>query len=340
MDPILTDRLRLRQFVSADAEVVSAYRSDPAVVEYQDWKLPYPVERAAESIAKYVEAGGVVPGKGYNLAVERRDTGALIGDIYIGRHHSFPTAEVGYTFATAHQGHGYATEALNAVIGYLFEELGLMRLDASLDPRNVASEMLLERVGFLYEGTKDESFFNDPEWSDDGIYGMRRVDWEAWRSRPRHRPQTVRLVEVSWDNRRAVAAIETHHSQRRFVTPVLNSLADAMVPPASDGVPAVPWFRAIEADGELVGFVMLARTTTSWPTTILWRFLISRLHQRRGIGSIVLDQVCEMLRSEGETVMQVHYARGRGTPAPLYLGYGFVPTGEIAGEEIVAELQL
>ncbi len=340
MEPILTERLLLRPFVPTDAEVVSAYRSDPAVVEYQDWKLPYPVERAAESIVKYTMVGGVVAGKGYNLAVQRRDTGELIGDIYIGRHDSFPTAEVGYTFATAHQGHGYATEALNAVIVYLFDGLGLRRLEASLDPRNVASEMLLERVGFRYEGTRVESFFNDPEWSDDGIYGMRRSDWETWLSRPRHRPQTVHLVEVTWDNRRAVAAIETHHSQRRFVTPVVNSLADAIVPPLSDGVPAVPWFRAIEADGELVGFVMLARATTSWPTTILWRLLIGRLHQRRGIGSIVLDQVCEMLRSAGETVIQVHYVPGRGTPAPLYLGYGFVPTGETAGEEIVAELEL
>ena len=111
METIATERLLLRPLVPSDAAVVSAYRSDPAVVEYQDWKLPYPIERAAESIDRYSAVGGVVADKGYNLGVERLDSGELIGDIYIGRHATFPTADIGYTFATAHQGRGLATEA-------------------------------------------------------------------------------------------------------------------------------------------------------------------------------------------------------------------------------------
>lgn len=340
MDPIVTERLLLRPMVPSDAEAVSTYRSDPAVVEYQDWKLPYPVERAADSISRYTEVGGVVAGKGYNVGVERRDTGELIGDVYIGRHETFPTAEVGYTFASAHQGHGYATEALDAVIAHLFDDVGLVRLEASLDPRNIASEMLLERVGFVHEGTRTESFFNDPEWSDDGLYGMRRVDWEAWRGRNRSRPASVELVEVNRDNFGAVTSLTTHHSQRRFVGPVLNSMADALVPPIENGVPVTPWFRAIEADGVVAGFVMLACRTPDFPVTVLWRLIIDRMHQRRGIGTMVLDELCTTLRAQGESALQVSYVPGRGSPAPLYLGYGFVPTGVVDDGEIVAELRL
>ena len=64
-----------------------------------------------------------------------------------------------------------------------------------------------------------------------------------------------------------------------------------MFPESIDGAPVVPWMRAIEADGELVGFVMLAITTEAHPEPYLWRFLIDRMHQRRGIGSAALDLV-------------------------------------------------
>jgi RimJ/RimL family protein N-acetyltransferase len=340
MDPIETDRLRLRPLRTGDAAVIHAYRNSTATAEYQTWKLPYTVEQAERLIGDVSEIGGIVAGHWYALGIELAATGELIGDLAVHRHDTFPTAEIGYTLAPEHQRRGLATEAVEALISHLFEVIGLWRLEAMLDPRNIDSEMMLERVGFLYEGNRVESYFNDPEWSDDGVYGMRRADWTAWRSRPRHGPQAVHLVSVTPDNLRTVLALRTHHSQERFVGPVVKSLADAAVPPVENGQPLVPWFRAIEADGELAGFVMLARATAALPTTWLWRLLIDRRHQRRGIGSQVVDQICTMLRESGERALKVSYVPGRGTPAPLYLRRGFVPTGEMEDDEIVLELKL
>ena len=74
--------------------------------------------------------------------------------------------------------------------------------------------------------------------------------------------------------------------------------------------------------------------------TVLWRLVIDRMHQRRGIGSMVLDELSAMLRARGDTAWQVSWVPGRGSPAPLYLRYGFVPTGDIDDGEIVARLEL
>ena len=48
---------------------------------------------------------------------------------------------------------------------------------------------------------------------------MTRADWEAWRDRPRTPPEDVRLVPVTQENKAAVLALRTHHSQRAFVAP-------------------------------------------------------------------------------------------------------------------------
>ena len=152
-----------------------------------------------------------------------------------------------------------------------------------------ASAMVLERVGMLFEGHTKSSFWLGDDNSDDWIYGMTRGAWEVWRDRPRQRPVIVRLVEIDADSMSDVRRLTTHKSQERFVSPVASSYGDALLPEVIDGAPVVPWMRAIEADGELVGFMMVALTTDAHPEPYLWRLLIDRLHQR-GVG-VILDWV-------------------------------------------------
>ncbi len=107
-----------------------------------------------------------------------------------------------------------------------------------------------------------------------------------------------------------------------------------------DGAPVEPWYRAVEADGELVGFVMVARTTTAHPEPYLWRLLIDRSHQRRGIGSAVIELVVDQCREWGDATLLVSWVPGKGRPEPMYLARGFVPTGKLDGGEIEARLDL
>ena len=56
------------------------------------------------------------------------------------------------------------------------------------------------------------------------------------------------------------------------------------MPPLHEGTPVEPWFRAIAADGELVGFIMVAEPLPTQPHPYLWRLMVDWRHQGRGIG--------------------------------------------------------
>jgi diamine N-acetyltransferase len=98
----------------------------------------------------------------------------------------------------------------------------------------------------------------------------------------------------------------------------------------------VPWYRAVEADGDIVGFIMASEMTATHVNPYLWRFLIDRMHQRRGIGAAALDHFEQWCAGQGATAIEVSWSEGPGTPAPLYLARGYEPSGRIEDGEIHA----
>ncbi len=269
-----------------------------------------------------------------------RAGGTVIGDLAVQLTWEGRSAEIGYSLAAEHWGRGYAVEAVEALVGWLFERLGVHRVSASTHPDNRASAMVLERVGMLYEGRTRGSFWVADVNSDDKLYGMLRADWEAWRDRRRTPPAEVRLDEIDATSALVVAKVATHRSQRAFVAPMEWSFADALFPEVVDGAPLVPWMRSVVADGEIVGFVMLALVTEHHPEPYLWRLLIDRLHQRRGIGDRVLDLITAECRAMGHETLTVSWAEGKGSPRSFYEARGFEPTGRIVDGETEARKRL
>lgn len=339
--PFRTQRLTIRAFHPDDAGTLAAYRNDPDVARYQEWDLPYTLDHARAAIAEDEDVGErLVNGRGRQLALDL--DGTLIGDLYLGIDATRSVATIGYTLAVAHQGAGYASEAVGALVDRLFGAVPtLHRIRATLDPENVRSIRLLEGLGFRSEGIARAAVRIRGEWVDDGLYGLLREDRAAWVARLANAPAEVRLVEVTAANLDAVVALETFGWQRRLVAPNQRSLAQALLPGDSDsGDPIVPWYRAIAADGELVGFVMVAALTPREPQPYLWRLMIDRRHQRRGIGRVALALVIEQAVAWGADALLVSWVPGVGSPAPFYLAHGFEPTGEIDGDEVVARLAL
>jgi RimJ/RimL family protein N-acetyltransferase len=335
---IRTDRLLLREVRNSDADDLVRRRNDAEVSEYQDWTTPYPRASADEMIAETIALGGPTPDEWYMLTVANADDTTVHGDVVVHLSADGHTAEIGYTLARESWGHGYASDAVAALVEYLFESLGVTRVEGRLHPANTASAMVLERAGMLFEGHTRLSYWLEDENSDDWIYGLIRSDWLAWRDRPRHRPEAIRLVEITPETIHRVAELQTHRTQRRFVSPVLNSFGDALFPEVVGGAPLVPWMRAIDADGDLVGFVMVARTTPAHPEPYLWRLLVDRMHQRRGIGNATLALVVAQCRAWGDRSLLTSWVPGRGSPAPVYLAAGFVPTGNVIDGEIEGRL--
>jgi RimJ/RimL family protein N-acetyltransferase len=174
--PIPTERLVLRRFRPADAETLAAYRSAPEVARYQSWEAPYPVEKARYAVESMVAADPEQPGW-FQWAIELTAERAHIGDVGVNLHDNLMQAEIGYTLAPERQGHGYATEAVRAVLDHLFRVRGLHRVSAECDARNIASARLLERLGFTREGLLRQQTWIKGEWTDDLRYGLLAEEW-------------------------------------------------------------------------------------------------------------------------------------------------------------------
>jgi diamine N-acetyltransferase len=144
----------------------------------------------------------------------------------------------------------------------------------------------------------------------------------------------VTLQAITEDTVNAVIKLAVRPDQQAFVASNAVSLAQALF---SDEA----WYRAIHADGELVGFVMLSDETLkasppAEPNIGLWRLMIDARHQRRGIGKEVIRLVLDHVRSRpGVRHFYTSYVPEPGGPGPFYLSLGFEPNGEVEDGEVV-----
>jgi GNAT superfamily N-acetyltransferase len=151
----------------------------------------------------------------------------------------------------------------------------------------------------------------------------------------------VELREITDQNRDAVLALRVAAGQERFVASVRASLLDASEYPQAN-----PWYRAVYAAGEPVGFVMLSWNVTPRPPEIigpwfLWRLLVDERHQGRGYGAQVVRRVADLVRANGGTELLTSYVPEDGGPAGFYERLGFVPTGDLDPDgEVIVRLPL
>jgi len=181
-----TSRLRLRPFSDADANALFALHSSSHVLRYWDappWRETVRAERFIAGCRQMAEEGS-----GTRLAVDRHSDGAFIGWCSLTRWNpDYRSASMGYCFDDAAWGHGYATEAGRAVLQWAFDTLDLNRVQAETDTRNAASARVLEKLGFVREGTLREDCVVSDEVSDSWVYGLLRREW-----RPSSEPAPAR----------------------------------------------------------------------------------------------------------------------------------------------------
>ncbi len=177
-DTLSSKRLRIRRFQLSDAEAFAAYRSDPDVARYQAWEIPYALEEARAFIESLRGVAPGRPGPWFQFAVSLAPAGPLIGDCALRCTRGDPRqAELGFTFAKAHQGQGYASEAIRSLLQYAFASLESHRVFAFTDERNRPSQRLLERLGFRREGHFIENVWFKGEWASDFLYAQLAAEW-------------------------------------------------------------------------------------------------------------------------------------------------------------------
>jgi diamine N-acetyltransferase len=149
----------------------------------------------------------------------------------------------------------------------------------------------------------------------------------------------VTLREITADTVRAVNVLAVHPAQRQQVATNAESLSQALFAPEA-------WYRAIYADDEPAGFVMLydeslRAVPPPAPQVAVWRFMVDGRFQGRGVGRAAMTEVIAHVRRKGLfRTLELSYVPGPAPPEPFYLKLGFRHTGRVDEGEVVLELPL
>ena len=173
-----TDRLVLRPFAETDAEDIFVLHTDARVLRYWDsppWTDRSRIERFFATTQRMEEEG-----TGVRVAIDRAEDGVFLGWCTLTNWNpDFRIASLGYCLGEAAWGRGYATEAVRALLGWAYGALDLNRVQAEADTRNAASARVLEKIGFVREGTLREDCIVNGDVSDSWVYGLLRREWQA-----------------------------------------------------------------------------------------------------------------------------------------------------------------
>lgn len=177
-DPLRTERLVLRLHTPADIDDVFAYQSDPEVARYQLYE-PRTREQVAEKSAGWSTANRLENNDDYLQFAMDLD-GHVIGSIFfVLKRVEDGMAEIGWALHRDFQGKGYAFEAAAATLDFAFRTLDLHRVTAELDPRNLPSIKLCERLGMRSEAYYVEDMMFKGDWADTGVYAILSKEWLA-----------------------------------------------------------------------------------------------------------------------------------------------------------------
>jgi RimJ/RimL family protein N-acetyltransferase len=181
--PRRTERLVLRPFRHGDEADVLAYRGRADVVRYM------PTDRMPADVAEaFVEER-----RGTTRIVDDHDRivlavehgGRVVGDVMLlAGELASRQAEIGWVLNPDVQGRGLATEAARELLALAFDHLNMHRVWAQLDPRNVASARLCERLGMRKEAHFRQDLWFKGEWSDTAIYALLADEWRGRQGRP------------------------------------------------------------------------------------------------------------------------------------------------------------
>lgn len=178
--PIETDNLLLRRFTIKDAEpMFKNWASDPEVTRFLTWTPHKDPDETKLIISKWLEE--YERPNAYQWAIELKSVGEPIGSIGVVRtKEETKTAEIGYCIGKAFWHKGYTSEALTAVIRFLFNRTDYNSLAARHDVRNPNSGKVMLRCGMKYEGTLPEVTVSGFEEKITlYVYSISRSEWES-----------------------------------------------------------------------------------------------------------------------------------------------------------------
>ena len=173
-----TARLVLRPFVKEDAPAMYRnWASDPEVTKFLSWPTYKTVDTAHEILNIWVPQ--YRDDTFYQWAIELKEIGEVVGSIsVVNFDERVDMAEIGFCIGRPWWGQGMMTEAFQAVIDFLFGEVGVQRIEAGHDPNNPASGAVQRKCGLKYEGTLRRSTRSNQGITDKTVMAILKEEWE------------------------------------------------------------------------------------------------------------------------------------------------------------------
>ena len=173
---IKTNRLILRPFLLKDAQAMYGnWASDPEVTKFLSWPAYQSVDDAYSILNIWLD--DYEKTDFYQWAIVPKDLDQPIGSIsVVNSDDRVDMAEIGYCIGRRWWGQGIMPEALEAVMDYLFDEVGMQRIEAGHDPNNPASGVVLRKCGLKYEGTFRRRIRSNQGITDVAWYSILKTD--------------------------------------------------------------------------------------------------------------------------------------------------------------------
>ncbi|MRN56103.1 GNAT family N-acetyltransferase [Paenibacillus monticola] len=177
--PVLeTERLVLRQLTQNDSIEIFQYFSLDEVTKFYDLESFTNIEQAEELIQKWnqrFESNQAIRW-GITLKSENKVIGTCGFHGWMKNHYK---AEIGYELTPKYWRQGFMTEVIEKVIEYGFNDLGLNRIEAFVEPGNMGSRKVLGKIEFTEEGTLKEHFYWRNRFVDTVIYALLKKDYKV-----------------------------------------------------------------------------------------------------------------------------------------------------------------
>ena len=174
----ITHRLKIRNLRQSDLDDFYQYRSNPEITRYQGFDT-FDRKQSQVFLEAHSNKLRLTPGEWVQYGIEHIGAAQLVGDcaLYLQMADS-RIAEIGITISHLHQRKGYAKEAMQGLINYLFREKGVHRIVETVDAENIASIQMLKSLCFRQEAHFIESIFFKGRWGSEYQYAILKKDWE------------------------------------------------------------------------------------------------------------------------------------------------------------------
>lgn len=171
------ERVRLRRLALADAPGLHEAYADPGSMRFWD---ALPSRDIAETEARIRRSTSAEPSWYAAWAVLATRDDAFIGMVnYHARQSWNRRLAVGWILSPRFEGRGYMTEAMHALLRHCFDGLGTHRVEAEIEPDNVRSVRLAERLGFRREGLLRDRLCVADEPRSIWMYALLQPEWNA-----------------------------------------------------------------------------------------------------------------------------------------------------------------